>query len=68
MGMIVLELVICGRLLDLPRRNMFAYTAKDVDEAVRKHLEMKGGMPKRVFQWGGMFYMDMEGRDGDAKR
>lgn len=61
-----MKTVILKRVADLPKRNMYAYTAKSVEEAVKKHVEMGGRMPARVWQWGSMYYMDPIGED-DAK-
>jgi hypothetical protein len=60
-----IELIKIRKFSELPKRDMYAYTAMSMEEAVEKHLKARGSRPVRVWQWGGMYYMD---NDVDAGR
>lgn len=56
-----MEHIVLKKFEELPKKNMFAYTADSKDAAVAKHLKMGGKQPVTVYQWGGMYYMDTDG-------
>lgn len=44
-----MEHIVLQKFTELPKKNMFVYTADSIEEAVAKHLEMGGKQPTRVY-------------------
>ena len=63
-----MELIVCAKFTDLPKIDMWGYSTKfKLEEVIERHMKQGRKKPERVWQWGGVFYLDASPAVAEAK-